>query len=145
MLCVYGWSRCRRPDPPTCRRYLLRFGVCDNALAAADLAAFPDFACRSTLLAASAAFALVCLVFLFAISLTLTRAPYGHAGTTGGQIRVHTTHLTSRQCLEGPALQGRAFALLGRQQRPSSLDQDAPTPRPDLLTRHERTATQPTR
>jgi hypothetical protein len=48
-----------------------RFGVCDNALAAADFAALPAFGFLSTLLAADAAFALVCLVFLLVISLHL--------------------------------------------------------------------------
>ncbi len=51
-----------------------RFGVCDNALAAADFAALPAFGLLSTLLAADAAFALVCLVFLLVISL-FTPAP----------------------------------------------------------------------
>jgi hypothetical protein len=45
-----------------------RFGVWDNALAAADFAALPDFGLLSTLLAAFAAFAPVCRVFLLAIS-----------------------------------------------------------------------------
>jgi hypothetical protein len=45
-----------------------RFGVCDNALAAADFAALLALGLRSTLLADDAAFALVCLVFLFDIS-----------------------------------------------------------------------------
>lgn len=45
-----------------------RFGVCDNALAAAVFAALPAFGLLSTLLAADAAFALVCLVFLLVIS-----------------------------------------------------------------------------
>ena len=46
------------------------FGVCDNALAAADFAALFAFGLLSTSLAALAALAPVCLVFLFAISLT---------------------------------------------------------------------------
>ena len=48
-----------------------RFGVCDNALAAADFAALLAFGLLSTLLADDAAFALVCLVFLLVISLHL--------------------------------------------------------------------------
>jgi hypothetical protein len=48
-----------------------RFGVCDNALAAADFAALLAFGLLSTLLAAFAALAPVCLVFL-AISHLLT-------------------------------------------------------------------------
>jgi hypothetical protein len=41
-----------------------RFGVWDNALAAADFAALLAFGLLSTLLAAFAALALVCFVFL---------------------------------------------------------------------------------
>ena len=45
-----------------------RFGVWDNALAAAVFAALLTFGLLSTLLAADAALAPVCLVFLLAIS-----------------------------------------------------------------------------
>ena len=45
-----------------------RFGVWDNALAAADFAALLAFGLLSTLLAAFAALAPVCLVFLLTIS-----------------------------------------------------------------------------
>lgn len=48
-----------------------RFGVCDNALAAADFAAWLAIGLLSTLLAADAALALVCRVFLLVISLHL--------------------------------------------------------------------------
>ena len=52
-----------------------RFGVCDNALAAAAFATLLAFVLLSTLLAADAAWALVCRVFLVAISLTSSRVP----------------------------------------------------------------------
>lgn len=45
-----------------------RFGVCDNALAAAVFAALLALGLLSTLLAAFAALAPVCFVFLLAIS-----------------------------------------------------------------------------
>lgn len=45
-----------------------RFGVWDNPLAAADFAALLALGLLTTLLAAFAALALVCLVFLLAIS-----------------------------------------------------------------------------
>lgn len=51
-----------------------RFGVCDNTLAA-DFAALLAFGLLSTLLAADAAFGLVCRVFLFGITLTSARVP----------------------------------------------------------------------
>ena len=48
-------------------------GVCDNALAAADLSAFDDFGFASTLPAADAAFVPVCFGFRLAISTPPTR------------------------------------------------------------------------
>ena len=52
----------------TAGNHFFRFGVCDNALAAADFAALLAFGLLNTLLAARAALALVCLVFLLDIS-----------------------------------------------------------------------------
>lgn len=90
-----------------------RFGVCDNALAAADFAALPAFGLLRTLLVADAAFALVCLVFLLVISLfTPALMPYGQAGTGGGQIRVNAPHSATRSVPPRPGLPGPGLEFL---------------------------------
>ena len=123
--------------------FLMRFGVCDNALAAADFAALPEFALRSTLLAAFAAFALVCLVFLFAISLTSHPCAVWTSRHDGWSATGEHHALDHSQCLEGPALQGRAFVFSGRRRHPEAFDQNAPT-HPGRRPALERTSARPT-
>lgn len=115
-----------------------RFGVCDNALAAADFAALLAFGLLSTLLAADAAFALVCRVFLLVISLiTSARVPCGQAGTGGGQIRVNAPHLATRSVPPRLGLAGPGREFVSEPVRLAASDQVAPTSAPagDVLPR----------
>lgn len=87
-----------------------RFGVCDNTLAA-DFAALLAFGLLSTLLAADAAFGLVCRVFLFGITLTSARVPDRQAGTGDGLIRMNARIWPSRSVAPG-AWSGRTGPLV---------------------------------
>jgi hypothetical protein len=88
----------------------------------------PAFGLLSTLLAADAAFALVCLVFLLVISLfTSARVPCRQAGTGGGQIRVNAPHSATRSVPPRPGLPGPGLEFLSGPVRPASSDQLAPT------------------